>query len=787
MTTLDIRWEAFEYMNEDKTKRFETLCRRLFVAHFLNNQEIPHTNSSTPGIEVLPILEPKSIDGDLRKRISFQAKYTKTTDSAYSKLEHSAREAVDHFKGKLDLVYLFSNQTLTTTSKSYIGIQKIFNDAIIDVKVISNEDLLDLVSRYQDIAREFFPEKAARYAYPSRNSITCKTEINREDLEKAVRHESNTPVVNIFTDKMTWGTLFHSELYRPQTFIVKNCGLKTEIHGIENLYADFRQSNILLTGEAGFGKTAAFEYVFLQHALDEHMPIYYLPAYVFQADRVITHLQETIRDLIISGETVDGLLLIDGLEEAYVGNRGGASSLITKLGDSGSHFWVACRPGFYENLDIEDIGFFDYSVSVKSWDEGDFKGFVSKYEDYLKEPGIAARTETLIGNAVMETTSIYRPLYALLFLFLAVEDLQSNGDSRLVIRNEYDLIERFIELWFLRESRRDKRVYDINDYLTVLRMVALGVYESNNPTLTVCENVVRDLVVIASNKSKPIVERFCHREFCIYFIAESLIDGMQKGNLDLIQGFIHLYYDDVTNLCKVKLKTCSSSETRKMHDNMFMAYKQTYEPENDYLLPETRSVINEFDDLQMLSLRDEIIYFITRLPGAEKSCREFLDYAVQNIGGDIMLSLGLAYSATQIIHHPHTLAFARKLYPGTPEELRNRSWALVFYGDVSGENGYTYVDDGKGKWTNVRNGRWKRLIINIPHYYRSRILDIPFLYCFYASRNYRDCNSWKDLEVIERCDIENYDYTEEERIFLFEQKKKLVDAYREHLSSMESS
>lgn len=78
--------------------------------------------------------------------------------------------------------------------------------------------------------------------------------------------------------------------------------------------------------------------------------------------------------------------------------------------------------------------------------------------------------------------------------------------------------------------------------------------------------------------------------------------------------------------------------------------------------------------------------------------------------------------------------------------------------------------------------RWDRLRKNTSSYYRNRILDLPFLYCFYASRGFKDCNSLDDLTVIENCDISNYGYTAEEREFLVEQKRMLVDAYRGHLT-----
>ena len=618
----------------------------------------------------------------------------------------------------------------------------------------------------------------------NQNTQSDRAKINRYNRKKAIDHEYNTPVINIFRERMTWGILIQNELYRTQQFVMRK---NIKIHSADELLKKYKQTNLLITGEAGYGKTAAFEYIFLKYGLNDETPVYYLPAYIFTRGKdEITHLQKAIRNLIEAGEKVEGLLLIDGLEEAYLNNYIEASSKIKLIAESGTVFWMACRPDFYENLDLESDGYFKEIAHVRKWEREDFNEFVSKYEHYYEMVGVSARIESIVNNSVMETTSIYRPLYAMLFLYLATEELEDENDEY-VIKNEYDLIEQFINLWFKRESKRDKKEYYLEDYLPELRKLAIGVYEYKRPKLEYRENVISGLVVVNKRSNKPLVEKFCHREFCIFFIAEGIIDGMLKGDIDLIHSFSHLYYDDVTNLCKVALRTYSRY-TKRMYSNMFNIYKQTYELNRTFVSLEAKEIISKYNELQLLLLRDEIIYYIMRLPDVVKICNEFAEYAVAHINGNIMISLGLAYSLATVVPHPHTFEFARKLKPGSPEDLRNRSWALVFFGDVPGYDefeGYTYEDDGTSKWTNVRRMRWERLRNNTPSYYRSRILDIPFLYCFYASRGFNDCNSRDDLIVIENCDISNYEYTAEERAFLVEQKRILVEAYRENLRKRE--
>ena len=113
-----VNWRTFAYCNDDTTTAFEDMCRELFSEHFLNHG-LTHVNHNTPGIEVLPVLEPERSDDQPRQRISFQAKYTDQDAVDYAHFNKSAKMTIKHFKGEIDRVYLFSNKPLNTTSKQY--------------------------------------------------------------------------------------------------------------------------------------------------------------------------------------------------------------------------------------------------------------------------------------------------------------------------------------------------------------------------------------------------------------------------------------------------------------------------------------------------------------------------------------------------------------------------------------------------------------------------------------------------------------------------------------------
>lgn len=155
MAKPNVTWPQFAVCNDDATTNFEGMCRAIFKKRFAGNQLL-HTNNATPGIEVLPVLEPVHEDGAPRKKISFQAKYFEQGSADYGQVKKSFKAAVDHFKGELDVVYFFCNKVLTTTSKGYKSIEKLLNDAGIELVPISDVDLLDLVRDDPEVTDYYF-------------------------------------------------------------------------------------------------------------------------------------------------------------------------------------------------------------------------------------------------------------------------------------------------------------------------------------------------------------------------------------------------------------------------------------------------------------------------------------------------------------------------------------------------------------------------------------------------------------------------------------------------------
>lgn len=145
-----ITWRNFESIHSGVTDTFEQLCRILFKRQFLDNTSVLTSSPNHPGIEVSPIYSPKE-----KRTISFQAKYFLNRVD-YSQIQKSVNKTIEKYAGQLNVFYLYCNKDLTLTSKSYKRIESTLKSADIELRVISNNEILTQVAQYTDLQSFFF-------------------------------------------------------------------------------------------------------------------------------------------------------------------------------------------------------------------------------------------------------------------------------------------------------------------------------------------------------------------------------------------------------------------------------------------------------------------------------------------------------------------------------------------------------------------------------------------------------------------------------------------------------
>lgn len=147
--SLNITWSQFEVCNPDTRAAFENMCRFLFNTFFFEGKGLFHSDPNNPGIEIVPILHEES-----GQRISFQAKYFSAID--YSQIKHSAKKTIQYYSGKLDVIYLYCNKDLSTSSKSYQDIYDLLSAQNISLVPITNQAILDQVLSNDTVSWHYF-------------------------------------------------------------------------------------------------------------------------------------------------------------------------------------------------------------------------------------------------------------------------------------------------------------------------------------------------------------------------------------------------------------------------------------------------------------------------------------------------------------------------------------------------------------------------------------------------------------------------------------------------------
>ena len=136
----EVSWTQFELCNANPQTAFENMCRWLFNEFFFDGKALLHSDPNNPGVEVVPVYHSES-----KKRISFQAKYFYVMD--YEQIKHSARAAVSHYAGQLDVIYLYCNKDVTTSSQGYKAIESILDPHGIEIVSITNQEIFTQVMK----------------------------------------------------------------------------------------------------------------------------------------------------------------------------------------------------------------------------------------------------------------------------------------------------------------------------------------------------------------------------------------------------------------------------------------------------------------------------------------------------------------------------------------------------------------------------------------------------------------------------------------------------------------
>lgn len=190
---MQLSWNSFEATDPDARGtqlRFEDLCRQLFVNEYLSENKryhYLHVNPQNPGLEAEPIFDEVN-----NRRIGFQAKYFKKK-ADYQDIYDSFEKTRRYWAGKVDHVYLYCNQLLTSESKGMKPAYDILNSANITLELITGEIIFDIVRRYPYLQTYYFGQHHLSVEWFRNHSERIFSELGeRFNREFNVKTKSNT-------------------------------------------------------------------------------------------------------------------------------------------------------------------------------------------------------------------------------------------------------------------------------------------------------------------------------------------------------------------------------------------------------------------------------------------------------------------------------------------------------------------------------------------------------------------------------------------------------------------
>lgn len=529
--------------------------------------------------------------------------------------------------------------------------------------------------------------------------------------------------------------------------------------------------NTIICGDAGSGKSTLLRYLFAFQQLDDMTTIYITASEARNANGILSIIKESCKE-----DKKKYLVLIDGIDEEFSNCNEQYRSLLSSIkADTSIVFWLGCRTDFYIQNRHKDLYFEKNRLTIQRWTKPQFEHFVRSYSKKRNNEDISTRVFSWKEQKKLDESMFSNPFQLSLIVYLAEDEKQE-----LNIRNIYDLYETFIKEWILRERDRRTTTASNIEIIELLRNIAYGIYSQNYSIISSTVEIslynnnsaVRNLLIqdhqYQSLEGYIYISAFYHRSIAAFMLANHLIHAFLTSNFSDIEKITTLKLkNDVTDFVQRRFESMDHSEKEKIKLTLFEMYNHQVQ-----------------DSKNESRIKEQSIYYLTRL-GIDVS--EFVVEIINSNPTDPYMKLSLAYGCVlsdNPIMRKYALDYAKSLTIENSENARvNRAWTVVYFGDVSGKDPYTYKDDEKCDWTNARNARLTRFTKEKPRLkdYRFWLFDIPLIHSYLKDRDWKDV-AQEDFDIISSISIPRGDvFLEEEIDFLTEQKEKLLKDYQEHL------
>lgn len=296
-----VNWDDFNRKNRDKTRAFEDMCRILFLRKYKLSSYDYDYNYNQAGLEFEPIydVESKQWCGAQCKYFSDEANSTK-----YAQIYKSLKKAFNYYKGKLDVVIIYTNAQL----------QHICTEE----EIMSDEKSVRI-----NIVRE------------ARKHNVELIWIQADNLKDELSQISNRDLLNLYFSDSREMEFYNCDItVSEKTFLSSKEFVDLNIKNyskLSNLKTGIFEEKVnLLLGVAGTGKTLAMKKLYMDFS-DDFFTKYHdkktddqdvcLPVLIRLRECVNGNLESLMRErlkdygLNFTESTYEYIYLLDGLDE----------------------------------------------------------------------------------------------------------------------------------------------------------------------------------------------------------------------------------------------------------------------------------------------------------------------------------------------------------------------------------------------------------------------------------------------------------------------------------------
>lgn len=580
-------------------------------------------------------------------------------------------------------------------------------------------------------------------------------------------------------------------------FYIKRLNIR-DIDNDSNKVRIVKGVNMLFLGKPGSGKTTYINHLYLSQFTIISSIIHFYFGYRFYYAKakdllnISDESNDVLNDLFKENLRSRVFIFLDAIDEVTIDN---IDSLVEKLIDLQKNnitIISTCRKEEHEvflRININYAQTVDQIFEIGDWNEDQVLCYIKKYEKYANSNDFNDRINKYMHNNLY-SDFFKTPLEISQIIFIIDHDSNHN-----TINNQYELYEKFLNKWIIRDCTKNGVAYENTDYiektmysfsLCAYRLSINGkVLSTEVQQLTPLQDCLNGLLRYERENEKKYVVGFYHLNFQDFFLSYFFFHSLINISKEAIQALSVRYNHTVTRFIKNKLRLSEEKDLEKIKTTLLTVMCKSCRIPTKLLPIHNSSSIprQTMDYFKSLSediktvVRNEVYFFLARLPWNQSNHNADFLHILQiayQYEPDVRAKRTIAISATILGDEDIELQYAKEILYNADSNLTDRSFTLVYYQDVSNSNPFTYVDDNVVQWTNSRASRINRLNSTDEKSLRMRSFDLITILNFVKSRNgYKPTRF--EYDVIKNCNVSCNIYSNAKKQLLCGIKKELLD------------